>query len=130
VLVFVSPHGLPVHHSNFLHRIWAPAVKAVGLDLRPHDLRASHATWLYDAGWSPVEIAARLGHAKATITTKHYARRVVGRLHVPPTALGVEPLGVLERDREVVLLHGVKLRHGPVAALKALRQNSYQLGGL
>jgi len=26
-----------------------------------------------------VEIAARLGHAKATITTKHYARRVVGR---------------------------------------------------
>lgn len=79
LLVFLSPHGLPVRHSNFLHRIWAPAVKAVGLDVRPHDLRASHATWLYDAGWSPVEIAARLGHAKATITTKHYARRVVGR---------------------------------------------------
>jgi len=79
VLVFVSPHGLPVRHSNFLHRVWAPAVKAVGLDARPHDLRASHGTWLYDAGWSPVEIAARLGHAKATITTKHYARRVVGR---------------------------------------------------
>ena len=79
VLVFVSPQGLPVRHSNFLHRIWTPAVAAAGIDARPHDLRASHATWLYDAGWSPVEIAARLGHAKATITTKHYARRVVGR---------------------------------------------------
>ncbi len=79
VLVFVSPQGLPVRHSNFLHRVWTPAVKAAGLDARPHDLRASHAPWLYDAGWSPVEIAARLGHSKATITTKHYARRVVGR---------------------------------------------------
>jgi len=51
----------------------------VGLAARPHDLRASHATWLYDAGWSPVEIAARLGHSSASVTTKHYARRVVGR---------------------------------------------------
>ena len=78
-LVFVSRHGLPVRHSNFIHRVWTPACKAAGVVARPHDLRASHATWLYDAGWSPVEIAARLGHAKATITTKHYARRVVGR---------------------------------------------------
>ena len=54
-------------------------MKVVGIDARPHDLRASHATWLYDAGWSPVEIAARLGHAKATITTKHYARHVLSR---------------------------------------------------
>lgn len=75
----MSPHGLPVRHSNFLHRIWAPGVKAAGLDAPPHDLRASHATRLYDAGRSPVEIAARLGHAKATITTKHYARQVVSR---------------------------------------------------
>jgi len=45
----------------------------------PHDLRASHASWLYDQGWSAVEIAARLGHSKATVTTKHYARPMVGR---------------------------------------------------
>jgi integrase len=78
-LVFLSPAGFPIRHLNFMRRVWSPACEAAGLSLTPHDLRASHATWLYDAGWSPVEIAARLGHSKATVTTKHYARRVVGR---------------------------------------------------
>ncbi len=79
-LVFVSPEGMPMRHGNFMRRAWRPAVQAAGLQgLTPHDLRASHASWLYDQGWSPVEIAARLGHAKATVTTKHYARRIVGR---------------------------------------------------
>ncbi len=32
-----------------------------------------------DEGWSPVEIAARLGHSKATVATKRYARGMVGR---------------------------------------------------
>ncbi|MGH3434478.1 MAG: tyrosine-type recombinase/integrase [Thermocrispum sp.] len=62
-----------------MRRVWYPACKAANVTATPHDLRASHATWLYDAGWSPVEIAGRLGHAKATVTTKHYARRVAGR---------------------------------------------------
>jgi integrase len=78
-LVFTSPDGLPLRHQNFMRRVWNPACAASGVSATPHDLRASHATWLYDAGWSPVEIAARLGHAKATVTTKHYARRVAGR---------------------------------------------------
>ena len=69
--VFMSPAGLPIRHQNFMRRVWGPACEATGLSLTPHDLRASHATWLYDAGWSPVEIAARLGHSKATVTTKH-----------------------------------------------------------
>ncbi|MGH8868827.1 MAG: tyrosine-type recombinase/integrase [Actinomycetes bacterium] len=80
VLVFTSPDGLPIRHTNFMRRVWNPAKERAGLpDVTPHDLRATHATWLYDMGWSPVEIAARLGHSKATVTTKHYARRVVGR---------------------------------------------------
>jgi integrase len=78
-LVFTSPDGLALRHSNFMRRVWHPACERVGVAATPHDLRASHATWLSDMGWSPVEIAARLGHAKATVTTKHYARRVSGR---------------------------------------------------
>lgn len=62
-----------------MRRVWNPACKAANIAATPQDLRASHATWLYDAGWSPVEIAARLGHAKSIVTTKHYARRVAGR---------------------------------------------------
>ena len=69
-LVFASPAGMPMRHPNVMRRAWYPP---------PHDLRASHASWLYDEGWSPVEIAARLGHSKATVTTKHYARRMHGR---------------------------------------------------
>jgi hypothetical protein len=38
-----------------------------------------HASWLYDQGWSPVEIGARLGHSRATVTAKHYARPMHGR---------------------------------------------------
>jgi hypothetical protein len=41
-----------------IHPVWTPACKAAGVAARPHDPRA---TWLYDAGWSPVEIAARWG---------------------------------------------------------------------
>ncbi|MGH3484753.1 MAG: tyrosine-type recombinase/integrase [Nocardioidaceae bacterium] len=79
-LVFTSPDGLPMRHGNFLRRVWQPACAAANLPgVTPHDLRASHASWLYDQGWSAVEIAARLGHSKATVTTKHYARRMVGR---------------------------------------------------
>lgn len=78
-LVFTSPDGLPMRNGDFLTRVWRPACAAAGIDATPHDLRATHATWLYDQGWSPVEIAARLGHSRATVTTKHYARSVVGR---------------------------------------------------
>lgn len=78
-LVFVSPEGFPVRHGNFLRRVWRPACARAGVTATPHDLRATHATWLYDMGWSPVEIATRLGHSKATVTTQFYARAVVGR---------------------------------------------------
>ncbi len=78
-LVFTNPGGFPVRHQNFMRRHWYPACGRAGVVATPHALRASHATWLYDAGWSPVEIAARSGHEGATVTTKHYARRVVGR---------------------------------------------------
>ena len=45
----------------------------------PHDLRATHASWVIDGGGSVLEAAARLGHAAGTVTTRHYARPVAGR---------------------------------------------------
>lgn len=55
------------------------AVAAAGLgDVTPHDLRATHATWVADS--HGVMVAAhRLGHANASVTTRHYARAVDGR---------------------------------------------------
>jgi integrase len=65
-------------YHGFRRRFQA-AVEAAGLeDVTPHDLRATHATWVADS--HGVMVAAhRLGHANANVTTRHYARPVDGR---------------------------------------------------
>src|SRR4051794_6707921 len=46
-----------------------PAVKAAGLvDVTPHDLCASHATWVADKH-GVLAAARRLGHSNASVTT-------------------------------------------------------------
>lgn len=56
-----------------------PAVAAAGLtDVTPHDLRASHGTWVADR-YGVMTAAHRLGHSNASVTTRHYARPVAGR---------------------------------------------------
>ena len=52
---------------------------AVGIkDVTPHDLRATHGSWVADS--HGVMVAAyRLGHANANVTTRHYARAIDGR---------------------------------------------------
>ncbi|MEU5372101.1 GntR family transcriptional regulator [Streptomyces sp. NPDC005951] len=52
---------------------------AAGLtDVTPHDLRASHGTGVADR-YGVMTAAHRLGHSNASVTTRHYARPVVGR---------------------------------------------------
>ncbi|MCP5026338.1 MAG: hypothetical protein GY929_08645 [Actinomycetia bacterium] len=45
-LVFTTPDGTPIWHSNIRRRIWKPALVAASLDpdTRWHDLRHSHVT--------------------------------------------------------------------------------------
>ncbi|AGZ39049.1 integrase [Actinoplanes friuliensis DSM 7358] len=66
-------------YHGFRRRFTAAAAAADGLsDVTPHDLRATHATWVADS--HGVMVAAhRLGHANASVTTRHYARAVDGR---------------------------------------------------
>ncbi|MFG3705466.1 site-specific integrase [Micromonospora sp. NPDC047670] len=55
------------------------AVERAGLtDLIPHDLRATHGSWVADSHGVLVA-ARRLGHSNASVTTRHYARAVNGR---------------------------------------------------
>ncbi|WP_433389577.1 hypothetical protein [Micromonospora sp. KLBMP9576] len=52
---------------------------AAGLaDVTPHDLRATHASWVADSHGVLVA-ARRLGHANANVTTRHYARAIDSR---------------------------------------------------
>jgi integrase len=82
VFVFPGRQKHTVHRQQSYHgfrRRFIHAVDVAGLsDVTPHDLRATHATWVADS--HGVMVAAhRLGHANASVTTRHYARAVDGR---------------------------------------------------
>lgn len=79
-LLFVNKNGNMIRHSNFTKSYWRKAVAELGLvGVTPHDLRATHASWVIDGGGSVLDAAARLGHASSSVTTRHYARPAVGR---------------------------------------------------
>jgi len=63
-LVFTSPMGTPLRHSNFYRRVWMPAVAKVGLPgIHFHDLRHAGNTLTADAGASLRELMDRMGHS-------------------------------------------------------------------
>jgi integrase len=78
-LLFVTPGGKPLRYNQWRKAYFDPAVAASGLtDVTPHDLRASHGTWVADR-YGVMTAAHRLGHSNASVTTRHYARPVAGR---------------------------------------------------
>lgn len=63
----------------FRHQVWYPARQAAGLsDVRVHDLRHAHASWLLAGGADLQVVKERLGHASIATTEKY--------LHSLPTA--------------------------------------------
>jgi integrase len=63
----------------FRHQVWLPARKAAGLaNVRVHDLRHAHASWLLSGGADLQVVKERLGHASIATTEKY--------LHSLPTA--------------------------------------------
>lgn len=74
-LVFTTPTGKVVRHSNFYNRVWVPACERAGLDPRPtiHDCRHSFASYLISDGIGLEAVGAQLGHEHGT-TTQRYAK--------------------------------------------------------
>ncbi|MEU8752002.1 tyrosine-type recombinase/integrase [Streptomyces chartreusis] len=78
-LLFTTPAGKPLRYNQWRKAYFDPAVAAAGLTgVTPHDLRASHGTWVADR-YGVMTAAHRLGHSNASVTTRHYARPVNGR---------------------------------------------------
>ena len=72
VLVFTSPMGTPLRHSNFYRRAWPPAVAKAGLPgIHFHDLRRAGNTLTADAGLR--ELMDRIGHSstRAALIYQH-----------------------------------------------------------
>jgi integrase len=62
-VVFTSPAGAPLRHSNFYRRAWMPALKAVGLSgVHLHDLRHTGNQFSANAGANIRELMERMGH--------------------------------------------------------------------
>jgi integrase len=63
-LVFTSPMGTPLRHSNFYRRAWTPAAAKVGLPgIHFHDLRHAGNALTAGAGASLRELMDRMGHS-------------------------------------------------------------------
>jgi hypothetical protein len=73
-LVFTSPNGAPLRHSNFYRRVWMPALELLGLvDLYIQDLRHAGNQLASDAGASLREMMERMGHdsTRAVLIYQH-----------------------------------------------------------
>jgi integrase len=77
-LLWTGRTGQALRYGSWRRWKWLPAVAAAGLDgLTPHDLRATHGSWVA-AAHGVVAAAERLGHSNANVLTRHYARVVAG----------------------------------------------------
>jgi integrase len=75
--VFPAPKGGLIRRSNFNRRIWAPAVRKVGLvGFHFHDLRHTSNTLAAMTGASTRELMSRMGHAspRAALIYQHATR--------------------------------------------------------
>jgi site-specific recombinase XerD len=91
-LLFATRDGTPLSRNTFRTRIWRPAVAASGIDyqVRVHDLRHAHASWLLAGGSELKSVMDRMGHAQITTTQKY--------LHTLPDA-DTKNLTALDRIR-------------------------------
>jgi integrase len=91
-LLFATREGTPISRNTFRTRIWLPAIKASGVDfdVRVHDLRHAHASWLLAGGSDLKSVMDRMGHAQITTTQKY--------LHTLPDA-DAKNLTALDRIR-------------------------------
>jgi len=72
-LLFPTREGTPISRNTFRTRTWLPAVQSSGIDfdVRVHDLRHAHASWLLAGGSDIRSVMDRMGHAQITTTQKY-----------------------------------------------------------
>jgi site-specific recombinase XerD len=72
-LLFTTSAGTPISRNTFRTRVWQPTVKASGVtfNVRMHDLRHAHASWLLAGGSDLKSVMDRLGHAQIQTTQKY-----------------------------------------------------------
>lgn len=89
-LVFRSPDGTPLRHSNFRRRVWLPAVRSADVPegVRIHDLRHTCAALLIAEGAHPKAIQEHLGHSSITVTMDTYGHLFPSQMEELAARLG------------------------------------------
>lgn len=78
-LVFQSYEGKTINDVVFLHRVWQPCIKAIGIPYRPqYNSRHTFASHCFEAGLSPAQVAYLLGDNLDTVV-----KRYVGLIDKP-----------------------------------------------
>jgi integrase len=99
-LVFTSPAGAPMRHSNFYRRAWLPAVRQVGLaGVHFHDLRHTGNTLTADAGANLRELMERMGHS-STRAALVYLHSTSDRQRTIADAVGTAAKAALGKSGE------------------------------
>ena len=77
-LVFTTEDGRPVNYSNLRENYWKWLIEQLDLPyIKPHGMRHSCATWLYEMG-VPIEVIQDiLGHSVPAITKQLYVHPTV-----------------------------------------------------
>jgi len=91
--LFTTAAGTPISRNTFRTRVWLPAVKVSGVDfnVRIHDLRHAHASWLLAGGSDLKSVMERMGHAQIQTTQKY--------LHPEADQRNLDALDRMTRDR-------------------------------
>lgn len=69
--LFPNRDGRVWSESAFYRYVWAPAQRASGMALLPHDLRHSYVSLMRAAGVDPADLAVAAGHTVATATARY-----------------------------------------------------------
>ena len=72
-LLFATKVGTPLSRNSFRTHVWLPAVRASGVDfnVRIHDLRHAHASWLLAGGSDLKSVMDRMGHSQIQTTQRY-----------------------------------------------------------
>lgn len=98
-LVFTDPRGGPLDYSNWLKRVWAPALEEAKLadpQPTPHDCRHSYGSWLAENNVPPHEIRDLMGHSSLR-ATERYVHASTKRMQRARDALGARRIGAASR---------------------------------
>lgn len=83
-LVICNDNGSYKDPSYFSYKVFKRLLAKSGIppNVRFHDLRHTHATWLLEKGVHPKVVAERLGHSSIRITLDTYSHVIKGMQHV------------------------------------------------